>query len=198
MSTFLDIFEKLPDASLWALDESAKRLESDNFYSWGPKGQYRHIERNGVKKGVNIIGATEIMNEYRFLYDTYEKGTEDSQNITSKEVIDFLKKLLQFDKARGIQKTFIILDNAGFHRSQEVRGFAKENRDSLFLILQPKYSPQLNPQENMWKWMKSYLAQIQAYGSILEIKEHIDKFAVYANANPELIEQRVGARHYYK
>lgn len=198
MASLLDIFEQLSDCSLWAMDETARRLESDNFYSWGPKGKYRHIERNGVKKGLNIIGATEIKDKYHYLYDTYEKGTENAQNITSCEVIKFIEQILHYDQDRGIKKTFIILDNAGFHRSQEVRSFAKEHKDSLYLIFQPKYSPQLNPQENMWKWLKNYLASNRAYGTITELKEHVEKFASYVNNNLALVEQRVGARHYYK
>ncbi|MTI53748.1 transposase [Geosporobacter ferrireducens] len=80
----------------------------------------------------------------------------------------------------------------------EVRSFTKQYKESLYLIFQPKYSPQLNPQENMWKWLKSYLARMQAYGTISELKEHAGKFATFANNNLALLEQRVGARHYFK
>lgn len=194
----LDIIEKLPDCSLWAFDETGKRLESNNYYSWGLKGQYKHIERNGVKKGLNIIGATEILRHNQSIYDSYEKGTENNTNISSVEVIRFLRKLLEYDQKRGITKTFVILDNARFHRSKDVREFAKQHRTQLYLIFQPKYSPQLNPQENMWKWLKSYLAIEKAFGTVTELSDGISEFYHYANSHPELIEKRTGARHYYK
>lgn len=194
----LDITEKISDISLWALDETGKRLESDNYYSWGPKGQPKQIERNGVKQGLNIIGATEILHHFQFLYDEYEKGTEDNTNITSKEVIHFLKRLLVYDADRGVRKTLIILDNALFHRSKEVRQFAKENKDKIVLIFQPKYSPQLNPQENMWNWLKKYLSSVIAFKSIPELSDKIKEFDLYIRGNLDLVKQRVWARNYYK
>ena len=198
MSIFLDIISNMSDVSLWALDETGKRLESNNFYSWGPKGKPKQIERNGVKQGLNIIGTTEILNHFQFLYISYEKGTETNTNIASEQVISFLQKILEYDFTRGIEKTFIILDNAGFHRSKAVRKFAKAHKERLYLIFQPKYSPNLNPQENMWNWLKKYLSSTNAFKSIQELSSKVTEFEKYINNNVHLIQQRVWARNYYK
>jgi transposase len=132
-----------------------------------------------------------------FLYDEYEKGTKDSISICATEIISFLKKLLKHDKQRGIVKTFVLLDNASIHRADLVKKFARNNKDRLFLLFQPPYSPELNPQENMWNWMKNFLSNKSAYTSIEELSNELIRFSNYANSNPEKIKQRAGARNYF-
>jgi hypothetical protein len=56
---------------LFALDEMGISLKSCNFYGWSPVGQPHHIESNGSHKGWNILGATEILKEYKFYYRSY-------------------------------------------------------------------------------------------------------------------------------
>lgn len=199
MSSILDIFEHLTDVSLWALDETGKHLESNNFYSWSPVGKPKILEHNGTHKGLNIIGATEIFKAYTFLYEAYEKGNkEDPHSMTHKEVISFLDKLIAYDKQRGIRQTFVILDNARFHKSSEIKAYAREHKGNLFLLFQPKYSPQLNPQENMWKWMKNFMATSLAYKTVDELSKKLEEFASLTANEVEQVKQRVWARNYYK
>jgi len=49
----------------------------------------------------------------------------------------------------------IIMDNASFHRKRKLNILAqKANRSLLFL---PPYSPELNPIEHFWNWLKGRL-----------------------------------------
>jgi len=109
MEQLLDIIEPIEDISLWALDETGKELESNNFRSWSPVGEPMVIERNGSHKGLNIIGATEIKNHFNFLYHEYRKG---DCTITASHIVMFLKDLMQYDRDRGINITIVQLDNA--------------------------------------------------------------------------------------
>ena len=46
----------------------------------------------------------------------------------------------------------IIMDNASFHRKKQLNELAAENgRQVIFL---PPYSPELNPIEHFWNWLK--------------------------------------------
>lgn len=69
----MDIIDNINDISLWAMDETGKRLELNNFYSWSPIGKPTEMERNGSHKGVNIIGATEVFNHFKFIYNIYKQ-----------------------------------------------------------------------------------------------------------------------------
>lgn len=198
MGVFLDIFEHIPDTSLWALDETGKRLESNNFYSWSPKGKPTAIERNGVRKGLNIVGATEILNHFDFIYDEYHKGEIGDPTICATHIISFIERLLAYDKKRGINHTFIILDNAGIHKAEIVKAFAKENASRLSLLFQPIYSPELNPQEQIWNWMKKYMATSLAYKNVDELSEKLKEFQSHMRKNMTEVKRRIYARNYYK
>lgn len=195
MASLLDIIEPIEDISLWALDETGKRLESNNFYSWGPKGQPTVIERNGCHKGVNIIGATEVMRHFGFFYKAYSK---DDGTMTAAHVVEYLNSLILYDRRRGISKTMVILDNAGIHTAQEVKDFAKAHTNDLVLIHQPPYSPELNPQENMWNWLKSFISQASAMKNVQELMERIKKFDAYIVTVPEKVKNWLYARNFYK
>lgn len=204
MAIALEIFEPLSDISMWALDETGKRLESTNYYNWSPIGSPKIIEHNACHEGLNIIGATEILKHFNFIYNEYSVRTKKypddivDNSIRAEHIIKFLKELIEYDRQRGITKTFVILDNARIHTAQSVRDFAKTHERELYLLFQPKYSPQLNPQENMWNWMKNFLSRANAYKSINELKESLGKFKEYVDNNIPLVKQRVYAHLYFK
>ncbi len=52
----------------------------------------------------------------------------------------------------------VVMDNASFHRKPRLPGLAeKAGHRVLFL---PPYSPELNPIENYWSWLKRQLRKI--------------------------------------
>ncbi len=51
----------------------------------------------------------------------------------------------------------MIWDGAGFHRSQQLRV-----PDNITLLALPAYSPELNPIENLWHYLKSHYGSNRA------------------------------------
>ena len=49
----------------------------------------------------------------------------------------------------------VVMDNATFHRKTQLICVAQKR--SVRLIFLPPYSPDLNPIENFWAWLKRYL-----------------------------------------
>ncbi|QUH21664.1 transposase [Alkaliphilus sp. B6464] len=88
---------------LYVQDEIKIRVESNNYRSWNPIGQPPIIERNGARKGVNIIGATEISKNYDSVVNIYCSD----ERTTSVEIIEFSKNILDVNKDK---KIFIIWD----------------------------------------------------------------------------------------
>lgn len=54
--------------------------------------------------------------------------------------------------------TVIVMDNASFHPKKRLI-FAAQNAGCRLLFL-PPYSPELNPIENFWAWLKRFLRKI--------------------------------------
>ena len=54
------------------------------------------------------------------------------------------------------EESVLILDNAAFHRKKKLYEIA--DRHQFTLIFLPPYSPELNPIEKFWAWLKKTLA----------------------------------------
>ncbi len=64
--------------------------------------------------------------------------------------IEFLKRLL-----KGLTKpVFLILDGHPVHRSKAVKAFVASTEGKLRLFYLPGYSPELNPDEQVWNEVK--------------------------------------------
>ena len=56
------------------------------------------------------------------------------------------------------QDTIVVMDNASFHAKERLF-FAAQNAGYSLLFL-PPYSPELNPIEYFWAWLKRFLRKI--------------------------------------
>jgi len=63
----------------------------------------------------------------------------------------FLKKVLRFYKDK---KVYMVLDNVRYHHAKKLKYFLKANENKLEIIFLPAYSPDLNPMERIWWYMR--------------------------------------------
>lgn len=118
---------------------------------WYQKGKEPIIEAKRKGESQNFYGALN-MTKYSKDRGKCTAMAVDRQN--SQTTIKFLKKLL---KIYQYKKIFLIWDGAGWHKSKEIRKFLRKvNKDKfrLELFLFPPYSPELNPQEHVWKALR--------------------------------------------
>jgi transposase len=74
-------------------------------------------------------------------------------NIGQEEVCLFIREVLRH--LRG--KVIALLDNSNTHRGTLIKKLCVEF-PRLTLVYFPSYAPELNPDEGVWSWMKSRLA----------------------------------------
>ncbi|MGL5766543.1 MAG: IS630 family transposase [Sarcina sp.] len=178
------------DSVLYAMDETALQTESDNRKSWSPIGVSPILESNGSHKGLNLIGATELTKNFDTIIDAYSSD----HSITGIEIKDFLQSLLD---RNPVKKVVVILDNARTHNNKLIQAFWAENRDRLTLINLPPYSPQLNPQENIWNLLKNKIFCIGARGSIDELFSEVVDLYNHLNEQPFMIKSIAFYKNYY-
>lgn len=191
MKTLLPSVENSSECVFYAMDETGLRTESDIRRTWSPVGISPVLESNNSHEGINLIGATEITKNFDTIIDAYSA----KQGISSEEVQIFLERLLHINAGK---KVYVLLDNAGFHISKAMQAFADAHRDELFLINTPRYSPELNPQENIWNKLKNCVFSARAYFSIDELFESINMVYHHFNEQKDIIKSIVYAKNYYK
>jgi len=78
-------------------------------------------------------------------------------SFTGKAIVGFLKHLLR--QVSG--KLILIWDGASIHCSKEVKEFLSQGgAQRLHLMRLPAYSPELNPDEGVWRWLKRKLGNV--------------------------------------
>lgn len=78
------------------------------------------------------------------------------------------------DQADPKGLTVVVLDNARFHKTQNIKVKEPLWQDKgLFLRYLPPYSPQLNPIETLWRVLKGFLLPRRLYASLKELREAV-------------------------
>jgi transposase len=129
-------------AEVYFGDESGVRTDHHSGTTWAPVGQTPVVEVSGERNGVNMISAVSPGGALKF--DVFFGGCN------SAVVVEFLKKLMH--DAPG--PVYLILDNLSAHKTNIVKDYVDSLGGRLKLFFLPTYSPELNPDEWVWKNVK--------------------------------------------
>jgi len=112
-------------------------------YAWSEVGEPHHIPANTGRQRYNVLGAYCLQtHEHLFVL------TPD--NINQDKLIEFLGLLRA--KHPSSAQIYLIIDNARYHHAQRVQAQARQQRIRLEYL--PPYSPNLNPIERLWKFVR--------------------------------------------
>lgn len=147
-------------ATLYFQDEAGVSLVPALGKTWAPKGEIPIVKVTGKKGGFIITSA--ISTGGRMLFKI-EKG-----KINAGKFIDFLKKLMSHHKKR---KIIVITDQAPVHIAKTVERFADANNKIFALYYLPSYSPELNPDEHVWGYLKDKKLKNHAAKSVNDLRK---------------------------
>lgn len=102
-------------------------------------------------KGIKAIGTYKHSYLYNWLWRSFSPITGESFCMTTKSVCKelFVKYLEDFSNHKPKELKIIIIDNATFHSTKDVK--IPEN---IILFPIPPYCTELNPAEKVWQCMK--------------------------------------------
>lgn len=130
-------------AEIWFGDESGVRSDYHSGTTWGIRGQTPIVAKTGQRFKFNLLSVINNRGEMRFML------TENGVN--NPLFIEFLERLL-----KGVGRPiFLILDGHPVHRSRAVRDFVASAEGRLRIFFLPGYSPELNPDEQVWNEVKN-------------------------------------------
>jgi transposase len=129
-------------ATIYFADEAGIRSDYHAGTTWAPVGQTPVVKQTGKRETVNMISAVTAKGAFRFAVFT---GSFDGVRF-----IDFCGRLLH--DAPGA--VYLIVDGHPVHRSKAVAEYVASTNGALKLFFLPGYSPELNPDEWVWKNVK--------------------------------------------
>ena len=131
-------------ATIYFGDEAGVRSDYHSGTTWAPKGQTPVIRTTGSRYRLNLVSAVSAKGAMRFMTI---KG-----KLNADRFIEFLERLLK----NQTTPVYLIVDGHPVHRSARVRTFVEATEGRLKLFHLPAYSPELNPDEQVWNQLKNH------------------------------------------
>ena len=166
---------KAKGATIYFADESGIRSDYHAGTTWAPVGETPVVEVTGRRFSLNMISAVSPRGEFRFMLH--------DGSVNADVFREFLKRLL-------IGKTapvFLIVDAHPIHKAKLIKEFVVAQDGKLKLFYLSPYSPQLNPDDQVWAHVKRQVSR-----QLVQSKDEMKRLAIGAPRRiqklPELVE----------
>ena len=135
---------RLAGVEIYFGDEAGVRSDGHAGTTWGVKGKTPVVRCTGQRSSMNMISAVSARGAMRFMLT---KG-----RVNGPVFVEFLKRLMH----NAPRPIFLILDGGSFHRGRPVKEYVASLGGKLQLFFLPPYSPELNPDEQVWNYVKHH------------------------------------------
>jgi transposase len=162
----LKIQDDRGEINLFYVDESGFSLSSYVPYAWQDKGD-KIVVKTQTSKRLNVLGFLSRKNDLEtYLFEC---------NIDSDIVIACIESFF----AKQVKPTVLVIDNASIHTSNIIRKKQEEwKEEGLTILFLPKYSPELNIIEILWRFIKYKWLEIDAYFSWENLVQSVEYILV--------------------
>jgi transposase len=133
---------KAEGATIYFADEAGIRSDYHAGTTWAPVGRTPVVRATGARFSINMLSAVSAQGALRFMV---HEGT-----VNAAVFIDFCKRLLR-DQPGPV---YLVVDGHPAHRARATGEYVASTAGRLKLYFLPGYSPELNPDEWVWKNVK--------------------------------------------
>ena len=164
------------------VDEAHFHQDLDLGHTWAPVGKpvWRESISPPLSARINWYGAYDFSAGQALIWHEGKCNSEHT--------VQFLQRLLACLKQTD-RHLVIIRDGAPWHRSQLVRTQAQQL--GIEIIQLPGYSPDLNPIEGLWKWMREEVTQHFCHDSLHDLFVNCKTFIERINLDPDAMISRL-------
>ena len=133
-------------------------------YGWIQKGVRKEILANSGRARINLSGVIDVI-DHKVL-------VQEDKMLNAEATISFFRTV---EEAYGSKnRIHIFCDNARYYRNKAVAEYLETSKIRLHFL--PPYSPNLNPIERLWKWMKERVIYNTYYSEFEDFKSAIFGF----------------------
>ena len=176
LKTYLKAGQVAPELlQVWFWDETGFSLRVLRRKCWTRRGYRRKVTGQRSRGRVNVMGGLRYHDRKRLCF-FIDKGNADS-------FFEQLIKLNEFAKQEWVDqgnpselyqrigpRVLVILDNASYHKRQDILDKVEQVLPNIQLCFLPAYSPDLNLIELVWHSCKEFIAH-RLFQSVNQLKE---------------------------
>lgn len=176
LNTYLKAGQVAPELlQVWFWDETGFSLRVLRRKCWTRRGNRRKVTGQRRRGRVNVMGGLRYHDRKRLCYFV-DKGNADS-------FFEQLVKLNEFVKQEWVAqgnyselyerigpRVLVILDNASYHKRQDIIDKIEQALPNIQLCFLPTYSPDFNLIELVWHSCKEFIAH-RLFQSVKQLKE---------------------------
>ena len=145
-------------------------------YGWIKTGVRKEIAANSGRSRLNLSGIIDVISHNVLI--------QEDNMLNAEATIKFFQKIEKAYPCKA--KIHVFCDNARYYRNKNVKKYLETSKITLHFL--PPYSPNLNPIERLWKWMKERIIYNTYYESFESFKEAVfGFFAILPTLAPDSI-----------
>lgn len=168
-------------AKIFFADEAHFRADVDLRAKWVLRGKEALVDSTSPRLGEKATYYSAVC---------LETGEVESMpvagNTTAETSVAFLKQL----RERHAAPLLVIWDNGPAHHGPEIRAYLATPRLHLRLVALPGYSPDFNPDEAIWDWVREEVTANTCFGTAAKVRERVEAFFAGLAARTTEVQQR--------
>lgn len=130
-------------------------------YGWIKKGIRKEIASNSGRFRLNLSGIVDMVSHKILI--------QEDDTLNAEATIRFFRKIEEAYPTKT--KIYLFCDNAKYYQNRAVKEYLKSSAIDLKHL--PPYSPNLNPIERLWKWMKERILYNTYYENFADFKSAV-------------------------
>ena len=165
-----------PDVfQVWFWDETGFSLRVLRRKCWTRRGDRRKVLGKRSRGRVNVMGGLHYHDRKRLCF-FIDKGNADSffEQLVKLNKFVFTEWTRQGNLAELYERigprVLVILDNASYHKRQDIIDKIEQTLPNIHLCFLPAYSPDFNLTELVWHSCKEFIAH-RLFPSVEQLKE---------------------------
>jgi len=162
-------------------DEASFAQWGSLSYTWARRGRQPTVKTSGKRKAYKVMGFIDYFSG-AFFYKTHT-GRFNSATYEA-----FLTEVLAKTKGHLI----IIQDGASYHTSKAMQSFFTQHTDRLTVYQLPRYSPDFNPIEYLWRNIKKQATHLRYFPTFDDLTQKVDEKLAYFADLPSSITALMG------
>jgi transposase len=154
-------------AKIFFADEAHFYADVDLRGKWVLKGEPALVDSTSPRYGEKASYYSAICLETGEV-----EAMELNGNSCSETSVAFLKQL----RANHAEPLIVIWDNGPAHGGDAVRAYLTTPDLALRLVRLPAYSPDFNPDEAIWGWIREEVTANTCFGTKAKVQQHVGQF----------------------